>query len=104
MMRASTMRAPDQIRNGMAALEANARLDHIASGLGELGQRVGAGRRGAILRGEFLGHALHPLLTDFPLGCWLASGLLDISFDRRFRSASQRLVGLGCLFVVPTAM
>src|SRR5215207_5261513 len=98
------MRAPDQIRIGMAALEANSGLDRTASDLTALGRRVGAGRRGAILRGEFLGHALHPLLTDFPLGCWLASGLLDVSFDGRFKSASQRLVGLGCLTVVPTAM
>src|SRR3954453_405504 len=57
----------------------------------------------AALRGDWLGHALHPLLTDFPLGCWLSAGLLDVFGGRASRPAAQRLVGLGLLTVAPTA-
>lgn len=45
------------------------------------------------LRGKWLGHALHPLLTDVPLGCWIAALTLDLFPGRR--RASQTLVGAG---------
>ena len=57
----------------------------------------------AVAGGEWLGHALHPLLTDLPLGCWLSAGLLDLLGGRRGRPAAQRLVALGLLFVPVTA-
>jgi uncharacterized membrane protein len=56
-----------------------------------------------MLRGEHLGHALHPLLTDLPLGCFLSAALLDLVGGRSSRRAAQRLVGLGLLMVPPTA-
>src|ERR1700710_2850657 len=31
-----------------------------------------------VLGGRWLGHAFHPLLTDFPLGAWMAASLLDV--------------------------
>lgn len=56
-----------------------------------------------MLRGDWLGDALHPLLTDFPVGCWLSAGLLDLVGGRGSRKASQRLIGFGLLMVPPTA-
>lgn len=50
-----------------------------------------------ILRGRWLGHALHPLLTDFPLGCWIGAILLDFVPGRG--SASKTLVGAGLVAV-----
>jgi uncharacterized membrane protein len=35
------------------------------------------------LRGEWLGHPLHPALTDLPVGCWAASLLLDLAGESR---------------------
>src|SRR3954468_12186738 len=78
-------------------------LDRPAALITRVARRVGSGRAGAVLRGEWLGHALHPLLTDFPLGCWLAAGLLDLFGGRSSRRAAQRLVGLGLVHGVPTA-
>ena len=37
----------------------------------------------AFLRGDWLGHPLHPALTDVPIGCWTASVLLDLVCESR---------------------
>jgi uncharacterized membrane protein len=51
------------------------------------------------LRGEWLGHPLHPALTDFPLGCWMCASLLDLFGGRSARAAATRLVAFGLLGV-----
>jgi uncharacterized membrane protein len=61
----------------------------------------GAGR--SLLGGRWLGHSLHPLLTDFPLGFWASASWLDLVGGARARPAAQRLVASGLLFAVPTA-
>jgi nitrite reductase/ring-hydroxylating ferredoxin subunit/uncharacterized membrane protein len=66
----------------------------------------GAVPRGPIkdtLSGTPLGHALHPLLTDLPIGTWTSSMLLDLLGGARARGASQRLIGMGLLAAAPTA-
>jgi uncharacterized membrane protein len=57
----------------------------------------------AVLRGEPLGHALHPLLTDLPIGLWVSSSVLDL-LGRDDGQASDRLLGLGILAAAPTAL
>lgn len=57
-----------------------------------------------LLGGAWLGHALHPVLTDLPLGCWTGATLLDLLQHRRARPAVQLLTGLGILAAVPTAV
>jgi uncharacterized membrane protein len=89
--------------DGMARLEGEERLDRWVSSLSRPARLVGNGRLRWMLSGKWLGHALHPLLTDFPLGCWIGSGLLDLVGGRRSRPAAQQLAGLGVLFTVPTA-
>lgn len=54
------------------------------------------------LSGVWLGHRLHPLLTDAVIGTWLSAGLLDLLGDRRDEPAAQRLVGAGLTAAVPT--
>ena len=63
----------------------------------------GTGPRGSFLRGEWLGHALHPVLTDLVLGTWTSATILDVVGGRSSRDAAQRLVGTGLLAVGPTA-
>lgn len=57
-----------------------------------------------LLHGRWLGHALHPLLTDLPLGMWMSSMALDLTGGPSARPAASRLVGLGVLAAVPTAV
>jgi uncharacterized membrane protein len=97
-----SMQAPDRLRRFVSGLEDNEQLDGVISKVRPLAGKAAAGRRGEILQGRWLGHALHPLLTDFPLGCWLSANLLDLVGGRRSRPAAQRLVGLGLLAVPPT--
>ena len=42
------------------------------------------------LHGTWLGHPLHPVMTDIPLGAWTATLLLDTLSDRRGRSGFAR--------------
>lgn len=85
-------------------LEEEHRLEPLVDVIARSARPLGEGRAREVLGGRWLGHALHPLLTDFPLGCWLGAGLLDLFGGRRSRPAAQRLVGMGVAFTVPTAL
>ncbi len=50
-----------------------------------------------LLGGAWLGHALHPLITDLPIGAWTSSVLLDWTGGKASRSAADRLVLTGVL-------
>lgn len=52
-----------------------------------------------LLSGTWLGHPLHPALTDVPVGAWSMAALLDF-FDVR---AADKLVAAGVVGAVPTA-
>jgi uncharacterized membrane protein len=57
-----------------------------------------------LLRGAWLGHALHPLMTDVPIGFWTSALVLDVLGGPEARPAARRLIGLGVLSFVPTAL
>ncbi len=61
------------------------------------------GTKGEVLRGEWLGHAVHPLLTDVVLGSWTSATVLDLIGGTESRKAAQRLIGVSLLLVGPTA-
>lgn len=99
----TTMNAPTWLTRQVDALEQAEGLDGPIERLEPIAGKLAAGATGDALQGKWLGHAFHPLLTDFPLGCWAASGLLDLVGGKHSRRASQRLVGLGLAFVPITA-
>ncbi len=53
---------------------------------------LGPARRGVknFLHGTWLGHPLHPVMTDLPLGAWTVTLLLDAMDSGRTRSALAR--------------
>jgi uncharacterized membrane protein len=55
------------------------------------------------LSGEWLGHPLHPALTDMPIGFWTTSWLLDLLGGKRSARTSTIMVGLGLATAGPTA-
>jgi nitrite reductase/ring-hydroxylating ferredoxin subunit/uncharacterized membrane protein len=56
-----------------------------------------------VLSGTWIGHTLHPLLTDVPIGTWTSATLLDLFGGRASRPAAQRLIGVGLAAAAPTA-
>jgi nitrite reductase/ring-hydroxylating ferredoxin subunit/uncharacterized membrane protein len=54
------------------------------------------------LSGTWLGHAVHPMLTDVVIGSFTSASLLDI-FASDADDASRKLIGLGLLAYLPTA-
>jgi nitrite reductase/ring-hydroxylating ferredoxin subunit/uncharacterized membrane protein len=56
------------------------------------------------LSGTWLGHPLHPLLTDLPIGFWTSAFTLDLVGGARTRRASTQLVAWGVVCAVPTAL
>jgi nitrite reductase/ring-hydroxylating ferredoxin subunit/uncharacterized membrane protein len=56
------------------------------------------------LSGTWLGHPLHPMLTDLPIGFWTSAFTLDFVGGPAARKASTRLVALGLLSTVPAAL
>ncbi len=56
-----------------------------------------------VASGVFLGHALHPLMTDLPIGAWTSATILDLVGGESSRPAAQKLVGIGLAAAAPTA-
>jgi nitrite reductase/ring-hydroxylating ferredoxin subunit/uncharacterized membrane protein len=56
-----------------------------------------------LLSGTWLGHPLHPPLTDVVIGAWTSALLLDLVGDEDHEEAADRLVAAGVLAAVPTA-
>jgi uncharacterized membrane protein len=86
------------------ALEQRDSLDPAVDAAGRATAPLDASRLGAVLRGEWLGHALHPSLSDLPLGMWTATSALDLFGGPGSRDSARRLVGMGLLAAAPTAV
>jgi uncharacterized membrane protein len=77
------------------------RLDGLARGAQDLVRRTFPPGLASVLRGEPIGHPLHPALVSVPIGSWLSASVLDLTGGPA--SAARRLVGLGILAAAPTA-
>lgn len=68
----------------------------------------GARRAADALHGTWLGHPLHPALTDFTIGALTSGAVFDgislLSGDRSSRRAADLLIGLGTASALPTAL
>ena len=56
-----------------------------------------------LLSGTWLGHPLHPMLTDLPIGSWTSAFVLDLVGGERGHQAADMLVGIGVVSALPTA-
>src|SRR3954468_3761926 len=54
--------------------------------------------------GTWLGHALHPLLTDVVIGSFVSATLLDVLGGDDDGTAAERLIGVGIAAYGPTAL
>ncbi len=80
-------------------------LDKIAEPLSKAASSVI--RPGVVkdaLSGTWLGHPLHPLLTDVTIGAWTSAFVLDVFGDESSEGAADALVGVGVASAVPTVV
>ena len=86
-------------------LERSQALDGVGKALTNLFARfVRPGPLKDLLSGTWLGHPLHPVLTDVPIGAWTGAMAFDVFGGDRSRGAADSLVGLGVLAALPTAV
>lgn len=75
-------------------------LDKLADPLARAASKATSARSVKnLLSGTWLGHPVHPVLTDLPIGLWTAAAVLDAVGE----PGADRLIGLGCLAALPTA-
>jgi nitrite reductase/ring-hydroxylating ferredoxin subunit/uncharacterized membrane protein len=78
-------------------------LDPVAERLGKLARSAFKPKRlKELVSGSWLGHPLHPMLTDVTIGALTSAVLLDWVGGRQARPATQRLIGIGLLSAAPT--
>lgn len=86
------------------AIEHFDRLDGVASAISKAaGKAVQPRPVRNTLSGTSLGHPLHPVLTDFPIGAWTMATVLDTVGGRASEQAADILVAVGIATAVPTA-
>jgi nitrite reductase/ring-hydroxylating ferredoxin subunit/uncharacterized membrane protein len=91
-------------RNLGERIEATDALDRIAVPAHRAARTVlPSGPVKDVLHGVWLGHPLHPMLTDLPIGFWTSAFVLDLVGGRRARPAADALVGAGVAAALPTA-
>jgi nitrite reductase/ring-hydroxylating ferredoxin subunit/uncharacterized membrane protein len=84
-------------------LESAEGLDSAAKAVGKaVRDGVGHGPLKDALSGTWLGHPLHPMLTDIVIGSFTSASLLDV-LGRGTGAASERLIASGLLAYLPTA-
>jgi uncharacterized membrane protein len=94
-----------ELRTIGARLDHEARLDAPSRTLRSVADAAlpeGAARDA--LQGRWLGHSVHPLMTDLPIGFWTSAFVLDLVGGKKRRAAADRLVGLGIVSAVPTVV
>ena len=57
-----------------------------------------------VLSGTWLGHPVHPPLTDVVIGAWTSALALDVVGGDETDKAAQRLIGIGIFAALPTAL
>lgn len=68
-----------------------------------VGRLIRQGGLKDLLSGTWLGHPLHPMLTDIPIGSFTSASLLDLIGGRRGEQAADALVAVGLVSALPTA-
>src|SRR5699024_1755313 len=105
MPRHTTVRDQPLLVRAVNEVERAERLDPIADRLQPVAPVLVEGpRRRRVLLGHDLGHALHAPLTDVPVGSWLSAAVLDMVGGAGAQPAARRLLGVGLLAALPTAV
>ena len=58
----------------------------------------------SLAQGKWLGHPLHPALTDLPIGVWTSAFMVDLVGGREAADTARRLIGWGNISALPAAI
>jgi nitrite reductase/ring-hydroxylating ferredoxin subunit/uncharacterized membrane protein len=88
----------------VARIEAAEPLDSVGKSVGKaVRQATSSSGLKDVLSGTWLGHAVHPMLTDVVIGSFTSASLLDLLAPGGDGSASEKLIALGLAAYLPTA-
>lgn len=86
-------------------IESASLLDAVAKPLARnVRKLIPRGKVKDALSGTWLGHALHPMLTDVVIGSFSSATLIDLLGGEDLNPASERLIAVGILAYGPTAL
>lgn len=101
----STPPAQSPLRALGGAMENVEALDAPGKAIGkQVRSALGPGPLKDLLSGTWMGHALHPILTDVVIGSFTSATILDLVGGKDSAPAARRLVGIGLLTYGPTAL
>ena len=99
------VRGPSPLEPIIEAVEGAAALDGPAATLRTVARKATAAPQlKALLRGDWLGHALHPVLSDVVVGTLLSASLLDFVGGDPDGRARRRLIATALAAASPTAL
>ncbi|MFJ7905242.1 Rieske 2Fe-2S domain-containing protein [Streptomyces sp. NPDC096198] len=85
----------------MDRIERAESADWLVDAVRQVVQAAPMGRARDVLHGRWLGHPVHPLMVQLPLGSWMSAAVLD--FVPGQQRAARILVGVGLLTALPAA-
>src|SRR5829696_6304480 len=97
-------RLPTPFEPIIDAAESAAVLDTPGKALGKQVRSLVKQPLKDVLAGTWLGHALHPLMTDVVIGTFLSTTLLDVLGGDEDGRAGSRLIAIGMAAYPPTAL
>ena len=101
----STKKTESPLSPLLLDLEQNTALDGgialLQPALDSLSSKDGIG---GVLRGKQMGHALHPVMVQLPLGTFMSAALLDVTGADRSGRSAQLLTGVGLASVLPSIL
>jgi uncharacterized membrane protein len=96
---------PSMFIRTLRRVEESNGLDPAVRAAEPVAARIVAHRRlRSLFHGDATGIPLHVIYTDAPFGAWFMALFLDLFPDAGIRRAATRLVGLGVIAAVPTAI
>ncbi|MGW0122384.1 Rieske 2Fe-2S domain-containing protein [Streptomyces sp. NPDC003327] len=96
--------APGRLLQAMDRLENSPRADRLADALSGAVRALPLGGARDVLHGRWLGHPVHPLMVQFPIGAWLSAAVLDLVPGRQRRRTAGLLVAAGLAGAGPAAV
>ena len=98
-------RRPTPLEPVIEKVEAATFLDRPGKAIGKRARTwLSPGTLKDALSGTWLGHAVHPMLTDVVIGSFISASMLDLLGGDEDGRASERLIAVGIAAYAPTAL